>query len=195
MRIVHLPMIKVTALSLSLLTATAAYSPARAEGLPQLDISTFPPQLIWLAITFFVLYFAMSKMALPRIGQVLEERQHKIEDNLKKAETLKEEAKAAAEAYESAMAEARAEAHGIMLDVHKKIADEQASRMGALGEKLDADIKAAEERIQNAKEDALKALGEVAIDVTRSAIEKLTGDAVKEADINEAVNSAMEGRN
>ncbi len=182
--------------SISALAAVVALggAPAHAAGLPQLDFATFPPQLIWLAITFIVLYVLMSRVALPRISQVLEERQHKIEDNLKKAETLKEEAEAAAEAYEKALAEARAEAHGIMLETHNRIAEEAAKKQAELGAELEAEIKAAEARILDAKNAAMAGLSEVATEVAISAAEKVSGESLSEADVAKVITAVMEER-
>ena len=58
--------------------------------MPQFDPSVWPPQLIWMVITFVALYFLMSRVALPRITDVLEEREFKINDALRKATGLKE---------------------------------------------------------------------------------------------------------
>ena len=36
--------------------------------MPQLDVNAWPPQLFWLAVTFLVLYFIISKIVIPRTG-------------------------------------------------------------------------------------------------------------------------------
>lgn len=182
--------------SMSTLAALAVLGamPAQAAGLPQLDFATFPPQLIWLAITFVVLYFMMSRVALPRVSQVLEERQHKIEDNLKKAETLKAEAEAAAEAYEKALADARAEAHGVMLETHNRIAEDAAKKQAELSAELEAEISAAEARIEEAKNTAMASLSDVATEVALSATEKVSGESLSEADVAKVIAAVMEER-
>ena len=72
-------------------TQVAAASNASGPKLPQLDIATYASQIFWLTVTFVVLYFLVAKIAMPRIAEVLEGRQERIEDDLDKAETLKKE--------------------------------------------------------------------------------------------------------
>ncbi|MBT3238586.1 MAG: F0F1 ATP synthase subunit B' [Rhodospirillaceae bacterium] len=169
-------------------------SPALAAGLPQLDIATFTPQLVWLAITFVVLYLLMSRIALPRIGQVIEERQHRIEDNLAKAETLRADAAEAEASYEAALAKARADAHSVMVEVHDQVASEAAAKLADLSAKLDDNLKQAEDRLVQEKEKALESLGEIATEVTRALTEQLTGGDVSDKDISKAVGTALEAR-
>src|SRR6267142_2498096 len=63
--------------------------------MPQLDISTFTPQLVWLAVWFVVLYLLMAKLGLPRIAAVVEARRRRREDDLARAAQMKSEAEAA----------------------------------------------------------------------------------------------------
>ena len=75
--------------------------------MPQLESATFISQIVWLAVTFLALYVVMARIALPRIGEVLEARQDRIAHDLDTAASLKAEAEAALAAYETSIAEAR----------------------------------------------------------------------------------------
>ena len=172
------------------LSATAAH----AEGLPQLNIDTYSSQVIWLAITFVVLYVLMSKVALPKIGEVLEERQNKIDDNLAKAEELKSQADAASEAYEKSLSDARAKAHDAIRDVKDKAAAEASARQSELNASLKAKIADSEKAISKARDEALSGITEVAADVATAAVEKLIGEAPNDAKIGSAIDAALKSR-
>ena len=174
-------------------TALAA-GPASAAGLPQLDASTYAPQVIWLAITFAVLYVLMAKVALPRIGHVLEERRYKIDQNLKMAESLKGEAEAAAEAYEGALADARARAGTVLSDVREGAARDAAERQAELRARLHADIQEAEAGIAEARDKAVAGIRDVAAEVAHSAAEKLAGETVDAGAVRSAVDAALKER-
>ncbi len=160
--------------------------------MPQLDFSTFPTQWIWLAITFVVLYILMSKVALPRVGQVLEERQNRIDDNLEMAGSLKAEAEAAAAAYDKSLAEARAKAQAVIKQTADQINDEAAKKSEELAAKLSADVKAAEAKITAAKKTAVAGLRDVAVEVAKEIAGKLTDGSVTDKAVSAAVDSALQ---
>jgi len=175
-------------------TALPAGPALAQEGLPQLDTSTYASQVIWLAITFAVLYVIMAKVALPRIGHVLEERRHKIDQNLKKAESLKGDAEVAAEAYEGALADARARAGNVLGDVRERAAREAAEGQAELGARLHADIQEAEARIAEATDKAVAGIRDLAAEVAHSAAEKLAGETVDAGTVRSAVDAALKER-
>jgi F-type H+-transporting ATPase subunit b len=70
------------------------------DGLPQMDITTFPSQLFWLIITFGILYLFMWRTAIPKLRNTIEERQDKILLDINEAEKLKSEAEETLREYE-----------------------------------------------------------------------------------------------
>jgi len=143
--------------------------------MPQFDPTSFPSQLFWLAITFVALYVLMSKVALPRIGDILEERQKRISDDLDMAERLKAETEAAIAAYEKALAEARASAQAEIARVMEANAAESAARHKALEEQLSAKIVESEERIHAAHREAMAEVGGIAAEVAAAIVERIAG--------------------
>src|SRR6202040_4192857 len=77
---------------------------------PPFDSSTFASQLVSLAIAFVALYLIVSKIALPRVGAVIDRRQGTIDGDLAAAQKLKDESDSALKAYESELAAARSRA-------------------------------------------------------------------------------------
>lgn len=159
--------------------------------MPQLDFATFAPQLVWLLITFVALYIIMAKIAIPRISDVLEARQKKIDDNLERAQELRKEAEAAMAAYETALAEARSKAHEEIAKVTNDLAAKSAAEEAKLAEELNKKIADGEAAIQTATDDALKSIDAMAAEVAASAFERLTGDAADDAAVKKAVQAEL----
>ncbi|MPY70447.1 MAG: F0F1 ATP synthase subunit B' [Alphaproteobacteria bacterium] len=162
--------------------------------MPQLDPSTFSPQLFWLAITFVALYLIMWRVALPRISDVLQERQERIDDDLQKAEQLKVDADEVLRSYERAMAEGRAKAQQVLHQGAEKIAAESAERHAALGEKVAGQMAEAEARIAAERDAALANVRSVAAEVAAAAATRLTGAEIPAAEAEAAVGASMEER-
>tara|TARA_B100000686_G_scaffold349038_1_gene441497 strand:- start:534 stop:1028 length:495 start_codon:yes stop_codon:yes gene_type:complete len=162
--------------------------------MPQLEqIDTFVSQIFWLFVTFGFLYLILWKIALPRVADILLERQEKIEEDLRKAEQFKNEADKAIALYETSLANARDEALSLIKDANNKISAEAAIKHESLSKKIKSDMAEAEERIEKARIQALENMQNVAIDVasaatnhlldktiTRESAQKAVGEAIKE---------------
>lgn len=162
--------------------------------MPQLEqIPTFIGQVFWLVVTFTVLYFVLWRGAIPRIADILQERQERIDDDLQKAETLKREAEAALAAYEASAASAREDAQAILRAAAARFAEESARQHETLTGKLAEEAAAAEARIDAARAEALANVRAVAGDVARAATDKLVGIAVSEDEAEAAAAEALKG--
>ncbi|MEZ5841175.1 MAG: F0F1 ATP synthase subunit B [Hyphomicrobiales bacterium] len=164
---------------------------AHSGGFPPFDSSTFGSQLLWLAITFGLLYYLMAKVALPRIAGILEDRRDRIEGDREEALRLKEETDAAIAAYEQALAEARAKAHGIAQATRDKLSAEVAEKRTAVEAELAGKLAEAETRIREIKATALGQVGEIAADATGEIVRALGGGDVAASEVTDAVNQSL----
>jgi len=164
------------------------------RGMPQLDLATFPALLIWLGITFVVLYIVMASVGLPRVGGIIAQRKARIDGDLDKAAQMKREAEAVIAAYDKALAEARSQAQITLRETSEQLNARAAERQRKVAEELAQETAAAERRIDVARREALGSLREVAIDVTRAAAQKLTGAELDAARAAAAVDQAMRER-
>lgn len=162
--------------------------------MPQLEVSTFVPQLFWLAMTFGVMLLLMWKIGLPRVGGLIEARRKRIDDDLARAAQLKAEAEAALAAYQQTLASARAQAQAAVKETTDRLTAEAAERQRQLGESLAQRVAAAERDIAAAKQQALAEMGEIAIEVARSVAEKVTGAAVDTTSLAAAVERVLAER-
>lgn len=148
---------------------------AAHDVFPPFDSSTFASQLLWLAITFAALYWLMSKIALPRIGEILEVRRDRIESDLAEAERMRQKTDQALADYEKALADAKSKAQGIAEETRAKVKAEQDKKRSAAEADLSKKVSAAEARIQETKTDALKNVSDIAAETAQALVAQLVG--------------------
>lgn len=190
-----------TVLAGNVLAATAEHAPdaaahggEHAGGLPQLNPATFPTQIFWLALTFITLYYLLSKKALPRVAEVLEERQERISRDLSKAASLKEEAEAVMAQVDKSLAGARSEAQAVIAQVAAEIDANNQARQAKLNADITERLRTAEANIAAAKEQALANVRSVAADIARDVAGRLAGVDVDGAQAEAAVAAVIEER-
>lgn len=163
-------------------TSTGVAHEAGHKGaFPPLDPANFAPQIIWLAITFAVLYLLLSRLALPRIGEVIEERRDRIQRDLDAAEALKAETDKALKDYEQSLADARAKASGIARDTRERLGAETDKKRQAADAEVNAKIADAESRISAMKSKALSNVGDIAAETASAIVSKLIGVDIDDA--------------
>jgi len=159
--------------------------------MPQFDPSSFASQLFWLVVTFVLLYIVVSRFAIPRIGEVLDQRQKMVDDDLDRAQQLKAETEQAIAAYEKALTEARAQAHDVLRQAQEEASKKAEARNAEVNAKLAEQIKQGEARIAKARDDAMAEVKEIATGSALAIADRLAGLSVDEAAADAAVAVAM----
>lgn len=157
---------------------------------PPFDASTFPSQLLWLALTFGALYYLMSRVALPRIAEILETRRDRIASDLGDAERLRQETDDAIASYEQALAEARAKASATAQEARDKAAAEMAKHQAEADASFAARMAEADSKISSMKADALSNVETIATDAAASIVETLLGESADGKEVAGAVAAA-----
>lgn len=163
--------------------ATETHAGTEAAGgehggaFPPFDPTHFASQLLWLALTFGALYLLMSRMALPRIGEIIEVRRDRIESDLAEADRMRQRTDQAIAAYEAELAEARKKAHGIAEDTRAKLKAETDAIRQKVEAELSKKMAAAEASIQETKRAALANVDEIAADTAQAIVAQISGKA------------------
>ena len=152
--------------------------------MPQLDFTTFLPQLFWLFISLSILYIMLSRIALPRISDVIEERKDTITDDLDEAKALSLEAEGVVEDLRAKLEEAKVQSQKNLMSERQKNMEKISIRRNEFAEKVSKDIASSENDINKSKESALKDISSVAEDIAEEMLNNLFVKKVEKRDLN-----------
>lgn len=177
-----------------ILAGILSASPALAAegGLPQMDASTYPSQLFWLALCFIVLYVLFSQVSLPRVGETLERRAAQKDGDLRQAAEWNHDAEHVKADYERALARARETATANVTAAERDISANIAESQAKFAESARKRLTAAEQGIAKAKAEALASLSDISADLTAEMVAKIAGIKVEKTDAKKAVTTAMQ---
>jgi len=172
---------------------TTAHSevPAKENGFPPFQSRHFPSQLLWLALTFILLYVLMARIALPRIGSIFAERSKRISEDLMAAQRSKEQSEAAGAAYEKALADARARAQSIANATRERQAAEAEETRKRLEGELHERLAAAEKSIGATRAAAMSNVSAIAGETASAIVERLIGKAPAPKDVTAALSDVI----
>jgi F-type H+-transporting ATPase subunit b len=158
---------------------------------PPFQGETFASQLIWFALTFAILYVVMAKVALPRLGGIIDARRNRLEGDFAAAQRSKAQSDAAIAAYEKALAEARARAQAIAAETRAKQAAAAEELRKSIEAKLDAKLAEAEKTISATKKAAMTNVRGIAVDTASAIVERLIGTVPAPQEVAAAVDDII----
>jgi F-type H+-transporting ATPase subunit b len=176
-------------------STTTAHTEADASkhAFPPFQKDTFASQLVSLAIAFVALYLIVSRIALPRVGSLLDERQKAIDGDLAEAERLKNESDGALKAYESELAAARSRAQAIGAETRQKLNAASEVERKTLEERLAQKLAEAEKTIAATRTAAMSNVRGIAADAAGAIVQRLTGVLPDGNAVESAVDASLKG--
>lgn len=161
-------------------------------GFPQLKTDTYASQVFWLAVFFVILYALMSKIALPRVTEVIDMRATQKNGNLSRAEALQEEATKIKAAYEASLAKAQEAAQSSLASASEDIAEKIADENSKFAESARKRIAAAEQALAKAKADASASLADISAEIAAEIVGKIADTQIAKQDAKKAVLAEMQ---
>jgi F-type H+-transporting ATPase subunit b len=174
--------------------ATDAHTEHPGGGKPQFppfNKETFASQLVWFAIFFVALYVIIARLAIPRLGGIIEARRGRIEGDLAEANKLKTQSDAALTAYEKSLADARARAQALAGETRDKLSAEADKARHALEAQLNTKLADAEKTIAATKTAAMSNVQGIAADTAAAIVQRLIGTAPSGSAVQAAVAEAL----
>jgi F-type H+-transporting ATPase subunit b len=174
-------------------TAHTAADGGHKAPFPPFQKDTFASQLVSLLVAFVALYLIVSRIALPRVGGVIDARQNAIEGDLAAAQKLKDESDSALKAYESELAAARSRAQAISAETREKLNAAAEAQRKTLEDQLSVKLADAEKTIASTREAAMSNVRGIAADAAAAIVQRLIGIVPDGKVVDSAVDASLKG--
>ena len=141
--------------------------------MPQLNPEFFVSQLFWLVVTFSFLFVFLWRVSLPRIGNVLEKRERKVNDDLATAKELQEEASKIQETIEDQLRQAKFDASEMIKASSNSMQEKTESELSKLDKELDAKIEESTKEIEKSKNQSVSQIQDQIHEITKLTLSKV----------------------
>ena len=142
--------------------------------MPQLDFSTFLPQIFWLFISLSFLYIVLSRYALPRVSDVIEERKDIIAQDIDSAKEYSEESEKAIQELNLKLSEAKTSSQNLINKSLQDIKEDSEIKKSSLIKEINNQISEAEGEIKEKKETALAEISSISESLAIEMLENLS---------------------
>ena len=156
-------------------------------GMPQLNPEFWVSQIVWLVLTFGILYIVLSKLILPKISNNLESRKSQILENIETAETQREDSEKKIKEFEKIILESKLEAKNYFNESRQKILEDINNKRIALEKDIDDEISAVEQEVNNLKITSSEKINKIAIETSSELIKQLIGEEANNSSISAIV--------
>ena len=158
--------------------------------MPQLNPEFFVTQLFWLAVTFSFLLVFLWRISLPRIGNVLEKRERKINEDLTAAKELQAEAEKIQGTIEKQLKQGRSNASDMIKTTSISLQNKAQIELTKLEKELDTKIGESYLEIEKSKNESISQIQSQINEITKLTLSKVASFDVSENEIRNATSNS-----
>ena len=163
--------------------------------MPQLNPEFFVSQLFWLVVTFSFLLVFLWRISLPRISNILEKRERKINEDLTAAKELQSEAENIQDKIEQQLKQARSDASELIKSSSASFQDKAQNEITKLEKELDEKITDSSNKIEKIKNESLNQIQSQINEITKLTLSKVTSFEVTDDEIKNAIQNTERSLN
>ena len=160
--------------------------------MPQLNPEFFVSQLFWLAVFFSFLLIFLWKVSLPRISNVLEKRQNKIDENLSTAKELQKSAQEIETKINNEINKAKIDADDQIKKTLLSLQEDVSSQLKSIDKEIEEKVSNAEKKILENKNNQLKNINEEIFNITKITVNKIIDINLSDNEIKKVIKAKEE---
>jgi F-type H+-transporting ATPase subunit b len=147
--------------------------------------------MVWTLLVFFISMWLLKRFAFPRITEVLDKRQHAIEESIEASERTRREADQLLAEYRERLAEARGQADEIVTRARRTGEATEAEIVAGARTKREEMMEQTRREIESETRRAIQQIRAEVADLTVLATEKVTRKSLNDSDQRRLVDEAL----
>ena len=164
--------------------------------MPQLEQTEFfVSQLFWLVLTFSFLLFFLWRISLPRISNVLERRENKINNDLESAKKQQKEAEEIQNQIEKQLRDANDQGQALIKESLEKMQKKSADELKNLDTDLNKKLNDFSLIVDKNKKESLNQINTQVHEITKLVLSKLSSTNATEQEIEASINNIIKSNN
>ena len=178
---------RVLTIIIGTITISNTYLYAAEAGMPQLDPTYWASQAFWLVLIFTSLYFVLSKLLIPKIKDVIDDRESKIKNDLDEAQKLKNIAEIKLKEYEKSIDDGKKQVQKILYESKNRLTSDIQNKKKVFDKEIEKELENSEKEIKKFKEESLQSISTISEEMASNVLEAISGETMNKSSVKAAI--------
>ena len=140
-------------------------------------------QAFWLVLIFTSLYFVLSKLIIPKIKDIIDDRESKIKNDLDEAQKLKNIAEIKLKEYEKSIDDGKKQVQKILYESKNKLTSDIQNKKKVFDKEIEKELENSEKEIKKFKEESLQSISTISEEMASNVLEAISGETMNKSSV------------